>query len=927
MKADLTRKEPAMVARWLKDDIYGRIRQIRKNSPKFTLHDGPPYPNGDIHLGHALNKTLKDIVIKYHTMKGFDAPFIPGWDCHGLPIEHKVMLELGDKARSTSVTEIRKLCEEFAAKYVHIQREQFQRFLVFGDWEAPYLTLQPGYEAGVIETFNRMLKQGFVYRGLRPIHWCPSCRTALAEAEIDYKEKQSPSIFVKFPADSDLAEKFNIDHPKGPVSILIWTTTPWTLPANLAIAIGHKIEYCMVELDEDGHEEYLIMARKQVDNVFADLGKKYTAIHGSVQGSEIENLEYHHPFIDRICPLILANFVRIEDGTGCVHIAPGHGHDDYISGLEYNLPILSPVNREGRFTFEAPEFLEGMHVFDANQHIIQQLQDTGKLLHERTITHDYPHCWRCANAVIYRASDQWFISVDHNDLRKKAVAAVRDEIKWLPAWGSNRMGSMIANRPDWCISRQRIWGVPIPAFYCQDCGHTIATGETTDRVRDLFAEHSANCWFRMTHTELLPEDYKCSECGSNNIEKEHDIFDVWFESGSSHRSVVIQREDLQYPADLYLEGSDQHRGWFQLTLLPALAGTGKAPYKHVVTHGFTVDEHGKKMSKSLGNYIAAMDAVKKYGADILRLLFASVNYINDISIGEKILQQASERYRSIRNRFRFLLSNLFDFDIKTDAVPPQAMQEIDRWILHRLQLVIAEADRAYENYQFYRVYHTVFNFLEIELSSFYLDALKDRLYTETPADPTRRSAQTAMHRILVILTRLLAPILSYTCEEVWQRLHPGDGTDAMQSVHLEDFPKPDTSLIEDELEKRWSRLINVRNEVTKELEELRRDKTIGSFMEAQVILTCNDSSLLEFLKSFGEEELATLLIVSEVTLKESTGDSFTPCEGFPGLEISARKSKYRKCQRCWNFRAEVGSIAGFEDLCSRCAEIIALNTN
>ena len=769
MKANLPQREPEYLKKWEENRTYQKLREIAKDRPKWILHDGPPYANGHIHIGTALNKILKDFIIKSRNMAGFNGEYVPGWDCHGLPIEHQVDKELGSKKGSYTISEKRRLCRKFATEYLNIQREEFKRLGVMGEWENPYQTMSYDYEATIAREFGRFVGKGSVYKGKKPVYWCASCETALAEAEVEYDDHESPSIYVKFPAISDFGERFPALKGKK-VFVLIWTTTPWTIPANLAIAF-HP-DYTYVAAEADG--EVWILAEALLEQVMAKGGKKNYQVLAKMPGKELKGLKCRHPFIDRESVLILANYITLDTGTGAVHTAPGHGQEDYESGLEYNIPIYSPVDDQGRFTPEVA-FFAGKFVFDANEDVIRKTKEVGALIHTEPYKHQYPNCWRCKNPIIFRATEQWFISMERNELRRKALAEI-DRVKWIPHWGHDRIYGMIQNRPDWCISRQRAWGVPIIAFTCKGCGELLLEERYAEYVSGLFEKDGADAWFDLSPKELLPPGTRCPKCQKDDFEKETDILDVWFDSGVSYAAVLEKRPNLKSPADMYLEGSDQHRGWFHSSLLASVGTRGRAPYDSVLTHGFVVDGEGRKMSKSFGNVIVPDEVISRYGAEILRLWVAAEDYRDDIRISEEILSRLSEAYRRIRNTCRFLLGNLYDFDPEKDAVSDSRLLEIDRWILLRLQKLTARLREAYTAYEFHVVFHSLHNFCAVDLSSLYLDILKDRLYTAPASSTERRAAQTALHKILDAMVRLMATILSFTAEEVWEHL-PG-GKDA-----------------------------------------------------------------------------------------------------------------------------------------------------
>ena len=918
MKGRMKERERDFQAEWEKTDIYGRIRAARQGARKFILHDGPPYPSGDIHIGTGMGKVLKDIVVKYKTMCGYDSPFIPGWDCHGLPIEYKVLSELGEKAVAMPRAAIRKRCHAYAMKFVERHRKQFKALAIFGRWDKPYLTLNPEYESAVIEAFADIVEGGYVTQALKAVHWCFHCETVLAEAELEYSDEKSPSIYVKFPAEDDFSD-LAAETDSYATSILIWTTTPWTLPANLAIAVHPDADYRAVLYKDpnSGNEEIVIVADALVEQVFAAVGvEEWRRMGVTVKGRALENRHYRHPFVDRTSPVILARYVSRSDGTGCVHNAPGHGHDDFVVCREYGIDPYCPVDSGGCFTDDVPQWA-GMNIFKADPLILQELKNTFSLLHSESFAHSYPHCWRCRKPVIFRATEQWFVLVDKHDLRKRLLDEI-EKVEWIPDWGRTRMTSMVSERPDWCISRQKSWGLPIPAFYCKSCGAAHLDAHTIRHVAKVFGEKGSTSWFELPAEDFLPDGVKCAECGGGDFDKETDIFDVWFESGSSQRAVVREEDELTWPADLYLEGTDQHRGWFQLSLIIATAADNAAPYRAVLTHGFVVNESGNKMSKSLGNFISVEDALKEFGAEITRLWVSSVNFRDDINVSRELIGRLSDAYRRIRNTFRYLLGNLSDFDPDSDALADDELVEIDRWALAETVKLVEAVTRAYESYQFHRVYHLVHNFCVVEMSSFYLDIIKDRLYCDPKASSQRRSAQTVLYRVLSALVKLVAPILVHTAEEVWAVM-PGERE--TQSVHMALWDDVDESLIDDELTERWERMISVRNEVLKSLEALRATKTIGGSLEASVTLYTEDEEMRGFLKSF-EADLATIFIVSDAEMVLTRPEDAVQSEDIPALYVRAVPSDFSKCGRCWNFRESVGSAGASEGLCERCVKVV-----
>ena len=921
MKANLTAREPTIQARWREQDLYAQIRQARAGRERRVLHDGPPYANGEIHMGHLLNKVLKDFVVRSLTMQGYDSPYVPGWDCHGLPIEHKVVKDLGAKAATMSHAEIRALCQKDALKWVDIQRDQFRRLGVSGDWDHPYLTLDPRYEAGILDVLADLVEGGYVFRQLKPIHWCITDRTALAEAELEYKDETSPSIYVNFPMVSGVPAEW----PEGPWHAMIWTTTPWTLPANVAIAAHADLEYVGLRYVDpaSGQTVHTILAAALVAKVMGLRNITQFEEVGRVRGKDLEHAEYRHPFIDRVSPIVLAGYVSVDDGTGLVHTAPGHGTEDYQTGRTYQLPTLSPVDASGRFTTEAPEFLLGQGVFQANPKIVAVLKESGHLYHDLSFVHSYPHCWRCKKPVIFRATEQWFVGVDRNDLRGRTLKQI-DAVRWVPGWGRARIDAMVSGRPDWCISRQRSWGVPIPALGCEQCHTQLLTAESVRHFRDVFRREGADAWYAKPADELVPPGAACPKCGGTRFRKEGDILDVWFESGSSHRGVLAEGFALGYPAFMYLEGSDQHRGWFQSSILTAVGSTGRAPFETVLTHGFVVDDRGKKLSKTEGNYIAADKVTNQYGADVLRLYVASLDYADDVRMSERGIKEMSEAYRKVRNTFRYLLGNLEDYArFDPSSVPAESLHEIDRWALGQLNAVIRDVRAAYEEFEFYRVYQRVYQFCSVELSSFYLDVLKDRLYAEAPEGPHRRAAQFVLARLHDALTRLLAPIIPHTAEELWEFAPASASRPA--SVHLAEFPEPDLAFDDDARTARWSRLLGVRTEILRELEKLRAGKVIGSAQEAKVTIGSDDPDLAALLEH-ERDLLTTLAIVSEVEISPSSPEAATRGTDLPALWIQATRSPHAKCERCWNLRPTVGQNQAHPTLCERCARVLAEST-
>lgn len=895
MRGNLPQREPEILKFWEEVDIYRQVQQKNQGRPKFVLHDGPPYANGDIHLGHTLNKVLKDIVVKYKSMSGYDAPYVPGWDTHGLPIEQRAIKDLGLNRKAVSAVEFRQRCAEYARKYAGLQKEQFKRLGVRGDWENPYLTLMPHFEAKQIEIFGEMAKRGYIYKGLKPVYWCASCETALAEAEVEYNDKTSFSIYVRFPV-QDGNGKLPAES-----AVVIWTTTPWTLPANLAICLHPDFDYVLVRTERG----QLLVARELLSQFLEATGLTEQGIAAEFKGQELEGVICRHPFMDRESPLILGEHVTLEAGTGAVHTAPGHGAEDFEVGQKYGLPVINPVDNSGYFTREAGPFA-GLHINDGNLKVIEWLEEQGYLLKSGKIKHQYPHCWRCKHPIVFRATEQWFASID--GFRQQALEAI-DKVQWIPAWGRDRIYNMVAERGDWCISRQRLWGVPIPIFYCEHCGKEIINDTTINHIKNLFREHGSDIWFARETAELVPPGLTCPDCGHTSFRKETDIMDVWFDSGSSHAAVCEQPEywpDLSWPADLYLEGSDQHRGWFNSSLLTAVATRGQAPYRAVLTHGFLVDEKGRKMSKSLGNGVDPLDVIKQMGADILRLWVASADYRSDVAVSPGILKQIAEAYKKIRNTCRYLLGNLYDFNPATDLVAYEQLPELDKWALYRLQRLIERVRSGYENYEFHIVYHAIHNFCAVDLSAIYFDISKDRMYVSLPTSRERRAAQTVMYYTIDALVRLLAPVLSFTSEEIWRYL-PGERP---VSVQLTDMPEVEARYLDEELAERWERLLAVREQVNKALEVARQQKVIGHSLDASITLVASGAEL-ELLRNY-QAELAALFIVSQVQVQSGKAE----------LQVEVAAASGRKCERCWVYSPETGRDNRYPDLCPRCAGII-----
>jgi isoleucyl-tRNA synthetase len=901
MKAKLAQKEPEIIKAWDSIGLYGRILEARAGRPAFVLHDGPPYANGHIHLGTALNKILKDFIVKTKSMQGFRAAYLPGWDCHGLPIEIHVDKQLGERKKTMTTAEVREECRRYALRFIDIQRSEFIRLGVLGEWDAPYLTMNPGYEADTLRFLASFFASGSVYKGKRPVHWCFHCKTALAEAEIEYRDKTSPSIYVRFRVESDLSGLSPA--LKGRTAyVLIWTTTPWTLPANLAIAFHPKHDYAAVEVGNDVY----ILAKRLAPVVAEELGFKDMKILADVPGAALEGLKARHPFIDRPSVFVLGEYVTLEDGTGAVHTAPGHGHDDFMTGQAYGLDIYTPVDGDGAFTPDVGRYA-GLNVFKANKVICEDMRKAGSLLKEATISHSYPHCWRCKNPVIFRATEQWFISMDAADLRRRALEAI-SRVRWIPAWGEERIANMTSGRPDWCISRQRQWGVPIPAFHCADCGAVLANETVVLHVADIVAREGADAWFVRPAKDLLPAGAVCPACGGASLEKDNDIIDVWFESGASH-GVLGKRSDLPWPADVYIEGHDQHRGWFNSSMIVGVGAKGGSPYRTCITHGFVLDEQGRAMSKSLGNVIDPGQIIAQNGAEILRLWVAMLNFKEDARFGSEILQRLVEAYRKIRNTWRYLLGNLYDFDPAADALPAADLEPLDRWALETTARAGRRILRAYDEFEYHVVFHTLYQLFAVEMSAVYLDVLKDRLYCSAKGSRLRRSAQTALFKILKDSLALMAPILPFTAEEAWEAVpgYPGKP----ESVHLGLFPTFDEAWLEPDLFDEQEALMAVREKALKELEKAREEKRIGTSLEAALTLSVPAAQWALLEKH--QASLPALFIVSAVTLRRGSGSEL-------GVEVG--RAPGAKCERCWNYSTRVGASAGRPGVCPRCAEVL-----
>ncbi|MCX5657168.1 MAG: isoleucine--tRNA ligase [Candidatus Omnitrophica bacterium] len=913
MKANLPQKEPEFLKFWEEKDIYSKIRQQAKDRPKYILHDGPPYANGDIHLGHALNKTLKDIVVRFYSLRKKDSPFIPGWDCHGLPVEHQLFKELGITKYEIDQVEFRKKAREYALRYVDIQKEEFKRLGILADFEHPYLTLDPCYEAEIIRSFARLLEKGFIYKGVKPVNWCISCETALAEAEVEYAPHTSPSIFVKF----EIANKGKFNFSEK-ASFLVWTTTPWTLIANVAVAVSPDLEYCLVKTDKG----VLVIAESRITVIAEKFKLGNYSVMEKVMGSDLEGVELLHPLFERTSKVILADFVSKDEGTGCVHIAPGHGEEDYKAGRKYKLGVLMPVDNKGLFTKEAGKFA-GLEVFAANSKIIKELKDKAVLLGEELLEHSYPHCWRCKRPVIFRATAQWFINVDHKNLRSKAKE-VAGQIKWFPSIGENRIMGMLETRPDWCLSRQRYWGVPIPVFYCRDCEEPLLDTKIIEYVAELVKKAGSNVWFEKKEVELLPLNTKCKKCNGENFRKETDIVDVWFESGVSHQAVLKEDEGLSFPADLYLEGSDQHRGWFQSSLLTSVGMKGVAPFKAVLTHGFVVDGEGRKMSKSLGNVISPQDIINKFGADVLRLWTISSDFGDDIKVSEEIIDRVCDVYRKWRNTAKFILGNLYDFDPNRDKVSYGDLLEIDKWALAKAENLLNESLISYETFDFHKIYRLIYHFCLIDMSAVYLDILKDRLYTFGASSLERRSAQTVIYEILNVLLALWLPLMPFTAEEIWKYMPKEDKYKGVISVHMFELRDVNRQWFDDSLLKEWELLLKIRDIVMRAIEKIRTDKIIGDSLESEVIFYVSDEKLYRYLMKY-KSELAAIFLVSEARIEKIDKippDSFRDEDMVPGFGVEVYRAKGSKCPRCWNYSSSVGSDDEYPGLCPRCASVL-----
>ena len=905
MRAGLPKKEPKMLEDWEQNHVYEQMIKNNEGKPQYILHDGPPYANGSIHMGTALNKIIKDIIIRYKNMSGFQAPYVPGYDTHGLPIELKALSSLGDKKAGVSKLELRQICKEFATEHIGVMNEQFKRLGVQGDFENPYLTLRPEFEARQVEIFGEMAKKGYIYKGMKAVYWCPEDRTALAEAEIEYAEDECDSIYVRFKLTDDpngVLAKHNI--PLDKAWIVIWTTTTWTLPANVATCLNPNLEYAFVKIGDAYH----IMARELVESTMKGCHiDEYEVLPETVLGSELELMQYQHPFLDRKGLVILGDHVTLEGGTGCVHTAPGHGVEDFEVCVNHypQVPVVVPVDDAGRLTAEAGEKFAGLKVWDANKVILEHIKESGHLMGVQHITHQYPHCWRCHHPIIFRATEQWFCSID---AFKEDVYKAIDSVHWQPAWGHDRMAGMVRDRSDWCISRQRVWGVPIPVFYCKKCGKYHITDASIKAVSDLFRKEGSDAWYKYDANDILPKTEVC-ECGASDWEKDPDIMDVWFDSGSTWSAVCRERPELRWPVDMYMEGADQFRGWFQSSLLTSVATQGVAPYREVLCHGWVVDAQGKQMHKSAGNGMEPSEIIRDYGADIIRLWVASSDYTVDVRAGKEIFRQLSEAYRKMRNTARFMLGNISDFDPAKDMVDDDQLFEIDRWALEACNKLTATMRDAYEHYDFSRAYHALYNFCVIDMSNFYMDVIKDRLYCAD--DHARRCAQTALYRILVDFTKLLAPILCFTSQEIWSYIPKLDGM--KEYVVFEQMPEAKAAA-DEAFEAKWDRIMAIRDDVKKVLEQARADKVIGSALEAGLTLYCS-KEVYDFLNAIPMDELADLFIVSHVDLVEGEGGVKGLVEG---LGVSAAHAAGNKCLRCWKYETTVGE----DGLCPRCAKVL-----
>src|SRR5438067_6901922 len=925
VKANLPASEPETLARWKAIDLYGKIRARRAGAPKFVLHDGPPYANGNIHMGTALNKILKEIVVKSRSMAGFDAPYVVGYDCHGLPIELRVDRELGPKKREMSAAEFCRACRSYAERFVGVMSEQFQRLGILATWDAPYLTMNFKYQAAIARALGKFVEQRLVYKGKKPVHWCIHCRTALAEAEVEYENHTSPSIYVEFPLAPESASELGRRVPAlagRSVSVLIWTTTPWTIPSNLAIAFHPEFDYAAYDVDGRA----VIVAEALASNVAAATGKTFGQAVARMKGEELEHIRFQHPLYARTSLGVLGSYVTLDAGTGAVHTAPGHGADDFQTGMKYGLEIYAPIGPAGHF-FDNVELFGGQRVFDANPNVVDALKARGRLWHRESFSHQYPHCWRCHNPVIFLATSQWFIDLDPvklptgKTLRQAALDAIDRDVSWVPAWGHDRMYNMVAHRPDWCISRQRVWGVPIPAVDCTACGEAIITPALVNKAASVFERYGADSWYERPTEDFLPDGLACPKCGGTQFEREMNILDVWFDSGSSHEAVLSQWPELTWPADIYLEGSDQHRGWFQSSLMVGLGTRGRPPFRQIVTNGFLIDVEGKKMSKSLGNSLEPQDVIRTSGADIIRLWVASSDYTEEIRLSNEILARVTEAYRKIRNTMRYLIANLYDFDPTVDRVATARLEEVDRYILARYADVARRILHAYEEYDYSKISQALNAFATVDLSAFYNDVSKDRLYTFAARSPEPRPAQTAMFIMADGLTRLMAPILSFTAEELWRYLPAA----REESVHMAVFPSAAEldALANADLVARWQRLTDLRVQVLAEIEPLRKDKRIGSSLQAKVVVSATTAELAQ-LEPYAKQ-LPMIFIVSDVELRPAPDDVEAHTEARPRVVIE--RAGGVKCERCWRYVPEVSADPAWAGLCDRCQYALAETVN
>lgn len=907
MRAGLPKTEPVMLKKWEDEKLYEKLIEKNEGKPLYVLHDGPPYANGDIHLGTALNKVLKDFIVRYKNMSGHNSPFVPGWDTHGLPTELKARAKAGlDSETTISDIELRKICRDYALGYLDDQREQFKRLGAIGEWDNPYITLNNDFEATQIEIFAEMASKGYIYRGLKPVYWCTHCKTALAEAEIEYADDPCDSIYVKFKVTNDLGKLSKLGADLDKTYFVIWTTTTWTLPGNVAISVGPSYEYSVIK----ANDEFYVIATELYEEVFEKANIENYEVIGTIKGKDLELMETAHPLLDRTSYVLLGDHVTLDSGTGNVHTAPGHGVDDYEVVNRYpdlKLPILVPVDADGHLTAEAGKDLDGVYIYKGNKIIKAQLEENGMLLTSDDIVHQYPHCWRCKKPVLFRATDQWFCSID--DIKEATLKAI-DTVKWIPKWGHERISNMVSERRDWCISRQRKWGVPIPIFFCNECDEPLMDKETILAVAELFRKEGSDAWFVKSAEEILPKNTKCHKCKNTTFTKEKDIMDVWFDAGTTHAAVLRKRDNLKWPADLYLEGADQYRGWFQSSLLTSVATNGKSPYEMALSHGWVVDGEGRKMSKSLGNGIESKEIIDQYGADILRLWVASSDFNADIRISKGILQQLSEAYRKIRNTARYILGNITDFDPNKDSVPIDELYPIDKWAISQLNELIEKVVDGYEEFEFHQVYHSVHNFCVVEMSNFYLDVLKDRLYTQGTDSKSRRAAQTTIYIVLDAITKMLSPILAFTAEEIWSFM-PHSSDCVTEAVLLNDMPKPIDIDLSDEFLNKWDKVQVLRDDVKKALEPVIKDKTIRSSLEAKVTLIAKGEEY-KFIKDV-ENELGAVFIVSEIEVKEGNSDD---------LEIIIDKATGEKCERCWSYSDFVGKDEKHPTICNKCLNVL-----